>query len=74
MIKEFDVIKLKEDAPQYNLKKGQRGAVVMVYGDPPEEVEVEFVNEKTGKTLALVRLLIDSVEVVGDSKTKNDEK
>lgn len=70
-MKELDVIKLKKNLPEYGLKKGQKGTIVMTYGDPIKEIEVEFVDKKSGKTIAIVQLPIDLVEVIWKYNNSN---
>jgi hypothetical protein len=41
----LDVVELLEDLPEYDVKKGERGAVVEVFDDPEEAYMVEFVDE-----------------------------
>lgn len=50
----FDVVKLKEDIPQYNLKKGERGAIIHVFTKPDVAYEVEFVNDDGKQKAELV--------------------
>jgi Domain of unknown function (DUF4926) len=54
MILEYDVVTLTVDLPDHGLKRGDRGAVVMVYGNGVA-FEVEFVAPD-GTTLALLTL------------------
>jgi hypothetical protein len=49
----YDVVALVTDMPEYSLVKGQVGTVVMELA--PEQVEVEFVDEK-GKTYGLASI------------------
>ena len=41
----LDVVEVLEDLPKYNVKKGERGAVVEVFYEPEEAYMVEFVDE-----------------------------
>jgi len=52
MIKEYDRVVLTEDLPDENLKAGDVGTVVMIYGDH-EGYELEFFN-LCGETIAVV--------------------
>jgi RNA polymerase sigma factor (sigma-70 family) len=45
---ELDVVELTEDLPEFGLKKGERGAVVVAFEDPNEAYDLEFVD-KSGK-------------------------
>ncbi len=49
----FDIVELREDLPEFDLKRGAQGTVVECYSDG--EFEVEFVDED-GDTLALCAL------------------
>lgn len=42
---ELDIVELTEDLPQYDLKRGARGAVVEVFDKPEEAYMLEFVDE-----------------------------
>lgn len=53
---EYDVVALIKDRPEDKLKKGDKGAIVMVHIQPNEAYEVEFVDD-LGKTKALLTLL-----------------
>jgi tetratricopeptide (TPR) repeat protein len=46
---ELDVVELTEDLPEYGLKKGERGAVVVAFDQPDEAYMLEFVDE-SGKS------------------------
>lgn len=52
MFEEYEVVRLVCDLKTKGLKKGTRGAIVMVYPSNPPEYEVEFVDQD-GKTLAI---------------------
>lgn len=67
-IKELDVIKLREDIKKHNLKKGQEGTIVMLYGVPPVSADVEFIDKITGKTITLLDIPLDILEVVWSFK------
>jgi Domain of unknown function (DUF4926) len=54
MIQELDTVALTHDIQEYDLKQGDRGAVVHCYGDS-EAFEVEFVDDD-GQTTALLTL------------------
>ncbi len=53
--KEYEMVELRHDLPHARLQTGNRGAVVMVYSEPTQAYEVEFVDER-GFTLALLIL------------------
>ncbi|MBE7473608.1 MAG: DUF4926 domain-containing protein [Anaerolineae bacterium] len=54
MIREFDTVVLVKDIAEYNLKRGDVGAVVHCYQDG-QTFEVEFVTGE-GETLAVITL------------------
>jgi hypothetical protein len=60
---ELDEVVLNKDLPEHGLRKGDLGAVVMVY--EPDGIEVEFVRV-SGRTQALVTLRVGDVRPVGD--------
>jgi len=64
MISELDRVVLITDLPEYHLKTGDIGTVVLVH---PEGVgyEVEFITI-TGKTIAIVSLFNAQVRAIGD--------
>lgn len=57
-IKELDEVKLKKDLPEYNLKKGQRGIVAVIYSS--KEIEVALREKDTGR---LIQLPVNLVEI-----------
>lgn len=59
MFEELDKVVLTHDIKEYNLKDGDRGTIVHVYGKD-EAYEVEFFNEK-GKTIAVLTLMQDDI-------------
>ena len=60
---ELEEVVLNKDLPEHGLRKGDLGAVVMVY--EPDGIEVEFVRV-SGRTQALVTFRVDDVRPVGD--------
>jgi hypothetical protein len=57
--KEYDVVRLTRPVPENGLPAGARGAVLMVFADPPPpSYEVEFLDE-AGDTIALLTLTED---------------
>lgn len=42
---ELDVVELTEDLPEYGLKRGERGTVVVAFDEPSEAYDLEFVDE-----------------------------
>lgn len=51
----FETVSLLVDFPEEGLKKGDIGTIVMVYSDPQEGYEVEFVDEN-GKTISQIAI------------------
>jgi hypothetical protein len=56
--REFDTVVLVRDLPEADLRSGDLGAVVQVYGD--EAVEVEFVTA-SGRTQALLMFPVSNI-------------
>jgi len=54
MIRELDIVVLAKDLKEYQLERGDVGAVVHVY-EGGKAYEVEFVTDE-GKTIAVVTL------------------
>jgi hypothetical protein len=44
-VQELDVVELTEDLPEFGLKKGERGTVVVAFSNPDEAYDLEFVDE-----------------------------
>lgn len=64
MIEELDIIALTEPMPEYGLITGERGTVVMVYGNH-EAYEVEFMEgDDSPYTKALVTVTPDKLTLV----------
>lgn len=59
MFEELDKVVLTHDIKEANLKKGDKGTIVHVYGKG-EGYEVEFFDLK-GKTLAVLTLLVQDI-------------
>ncbi len=59
----LDVVVLEHDLPAHNLRRGDLGAVVEVYG--PDAIVVEFVAA-SGRTQALATLTSADVRAVSD--------
>lgn len=66
MIKELDVVALTVDLPEYRLKKGAEGTVVLDHDS--KGYEVEFLNKK-GDTIAVVSLEPEQVRLVWSHKS-----
>jgi len=67
-MKEYDVVRLKQDLPGLNLLKGMEGSIVMVFDYPGKEkaFEVEFLN-KDGMTVAIETISAEYLEVAWSS-------
>lgn len=52
---ENDTVILLNDFPEFGLKKGEVGAVIMVFTGPNEAYEIEFVDNE-GRTKAQIVL------------------
>jgi hypothetical protein len=63
MIRELDTVVLTHDMDEYDLKKGDVGAVVHSYADG-EAFEVEFVTGD-GNTIALLTLDQSAIRPIG---------
>lgn len=62
MIKELDNVVLTIDLPEYRLKKGNIGTVVLFHGDTGYEVEFMTLS---GETLTVVSLSKGQIRQVG---------
>lgn len=52
MFNENDVVELNCELPEFNLKKGDKGTILMVLSNEPPVYEIEFTDED-GETLAV---------------------
>ena len=48
--KEYDTIIVSKDYPDYKIKKGDTGVIVMIYTKPNLAYEVEF-SDEVGRTI-----------------------
>ena len=64
MISELDRVVLTADLPEYDLKLGDIGTVVLVHQEGLG-YEVEFMT-LTGKTIAIVALFSSQLRAIGD--------
>ncbi len=62
-MKLHDVIKVKNDIPEENLKKGMTGVIVTIFHEPCLAYEVEFCNDR-GETILETALLPEQIESV----------
>lgn len=62
MFEELDKVILRRDIKKYNLKEGDRGTIVHVYGKG-EGYEVEFFNAK-GDTVAVLTLTPNDMRLI----------
>jgi ATP-dependent exoDNAse (exonuclease V) alpha subunit len=67
MIKEHDRIMLTTDLPDYGLKTGDIGTIVLVH-TKNKGFEVEFVS-LDGKTVAVISLLSNQVPPIGQRES-----
>lgn len=65
ILKLFDRVRLIEDIPEENLKKGIEGYVVLVYFEPTHAYEVEFFLEEV--EFPCYALLPDQIEFVAEN-------
>ena len=63
MIRELDSVVLATDLPEYGLKRGDVGTVVLIHGDG-KGYEVEFVT-LDGETMAVISLPPSQVRPIG---------
>jgi hypothetical protein len=68
MIKELDSIVLTVDLPEYRLRKGDVGTIVLAHGNRGYEVEFVALN---GETLAVVSLERSQVRPIGRGEIAN---
>lgn len=59
-MKELELIRLISDLPDYSLKAGDRGTIVLVHGQG-EAYEVEFI--KSGRTVAVTTLEPEQIQL-----------
>lgn len=69
-MEELDLITLTTDLPDYDLKAGDRGTIVLVHGQG-EAFEVEFI--KAGRTVAVTTLESDQVQLWEPDKAPSPE-
>ena len=62
MIEELDSVILTADLPQYGLKSGDIGTVVLVHGDKGYEVEFMTLD---GETIAVVSVTAKQIRLAG---------
>ncbi|MBI1921547.1 MAG: DUF4926 domain-containing protein [Geobacter sp.] len=60
---EYDVVRLRCDIPNHNLKKGDVGTILIVFESQSNDYEVEFCDEE-GITLALLTLNEKQLDIV----------
>jgi len=60
--KEYDTVKIMKDCEE-DVKKGELGAILMVFEEPREAYEVEILDEE-GNPKAQCTLLPDDLELV----------
>lgn len=62
-MKMHDVVRLKCDLPEHNLRAGMLGVVVEIFDTPDEAYEIEFANER-GETIIELALKSEVLERV----------
>jgi len=60
----LDTVVLKRDLPEHDLRAGDLGAIVEMYG--AGQIEVEFVTA-SGRTKALVSLDVTDIRAIADT-------
>ena len=68
-IQELDIVRLRVYLRSEGLEKGMTGRVVMIYGHPPKDVDVEFIEAETGK-IKLVLVPLRWIERVEEDAEK----
>ena len=63
--KELDVVRTIKPFLNENINEGEIGTIVMVYTEPNEAYEVEFVNDD-GSTKAMFAILPEDIELFTD--------
>jgi len=58
---ELETVRLLKEYPEKFLKKGDIGVVVMIYNNPNEAYEVEFINDD-GTTKAMFVISPEDIE------------
>ncbi len=57
----YDMVSLKVDIPEENLRAGALGTIVHIFHEPNLAFEVEFADDQ-GRTLAMLPLMPDQIE------------
>lgn len=63
MLNKYDVVQLKIDLPEYHLKMGMQGVVLLILDKMEEIYEVEFCNNN-GETIVELALAIEYLEAI----------
>lgn len=74
LFQEMDIVRVRVSLRSEGIEKGECGKVVMIYGNPPKDVDVEFLDPETGNVkLVMVPLRwIELIEVPGNTDLKDD--
>lgn len=74
-IQELDIVRLRINMFSEGLQKGDCGRVVMLYGEPVKDADVEFANPENGGIM-LVMVPVKWLEVVTEDleETEREEK
>lgn len=72
MFEEYEGVRLKHDLPEYGLKAGARGTIVMVHTVPSRGYEVEMQDDE-GWVVDVLTLKDDDLIVVSADELHRDE-
>ena len=70
-IQELDTVRLKINMRSEGLQKGDCGRVVMLYGNPVKDADVEFADFRTGGIM-LVMVPIKWLEVIEEEEEEEN--
>lgn len=71
-IVEYDEVKTRVALYSEGIEKGDIGVVVMIYGDPPKDADVEF-PDKHNKGVKLVLIPLRYLELVEENQQEKEE-
>jgi Domain of unknown function (DUF4926) len=64
---ELDLVEVLEDLPEYNIKKGEIGVVVVAFDNPDEAYDLEFVDE-SGQSRFAYSVKPDQIRIAVDGE------
>ncbi len=73
VIQELDTVRLKINMRSEGLQKGDCGRVVMLYGEPVKDADVEFADPSTGGIM-ISMVPVKWLEVVEEEATDEEKK